>query len=231
VLILSAAGLTLVPAASASHLAMPESALFHSGKIYVSLIGDPENNDGAVVTVDSTGKVTGTLVRASGAKPLVDPTGMAITGSTLWVNDGTRIRRYNLKTGAPGRVVAIPGSVFINDLAVDRRGNLWASDSETRSLYRVSGGGRVTRFGLPKSFRGLPNGVALHPSGDMWFVTFNESAFGGAEVGRVTPAGTFTEVIGSPRLRQLDGLPSSGELRTSPTSGTGASGNSPPMAG
>ena len=60
----------------------------------------------------------------------MDPTGMAVTGSTLWVNDGTRIRSYDLKTGAPGRVIAIPRSVFINDLAVDRSGNLWASDGE-----------------------------------------------------------------------------------------------------
>jgi streptogramin lyase len=187
---------------------MPESALFHDGTIYVSLIGDPESNDGAVVTVDVEGKVTGTLARATDAHPLVDPTGMAVRGSKLWVNDGTRIRSYDLKTGAPGQVVAIPRSVFINDLAVDRRGNLWASDSETRSLYRVSGGGGVTRFRLPQSrFRGLPNGVALHPrSGEMWFVTFSESGAGGAQVARVTPAGAFTEVISSPRLRQLDGL-------------------------
>jgi streptogramin lyase len=201
------AALVLAPAASASHLAMPESALFHKGKIYVSLIGDPENNDGAVVTVDAKGKVTGTFARASAGKPLVDPTGMAVTGSTLWVNDGTRIRSYNLKTGAPERVIAIPRSVFINDLAVDRRGNLWASDSETRSLYRVNRAGGVTRFRLPKSFRGLPNGVALHPtSGEIWFVTFNASAVDGAQVGRVNTAGGFTEVIDSPRLRQLDGL-------------------------
>jgi hypothetical protein len=207
VLILSAAALTAVPAGSASHLAMPESALFHNGNIYVSLIGDPENNDGAVVTLDSTGRVTRTLIRASGAKPLVDPTGMSIRGSTLWVNDVTRMRSYDLRTGAAGRTVHIPGSIFVNDLAVDRRGNLWASDCETRSLYRVSAAGRVTRLRLPKRFRGLPNGVALHPdSGEIWFVTFNESAVGGAQVGRVSPAGVFTEVISSPRLRQLDGL-------------------------
>jgi hypothetical protein len=199
--------LLLAPGASASHLAMPESALFHDGKIYVSLIGDPGNNDGAIVTVDVKGKVTGTLARASAAAPLFDPTGMAVTGSTLWVNDAVRIRSFNLKTGAPGRVIPIPRSVFINDLAVDRSGNLWATDSETRSLYRVNRGGRVTRFRLPASFRGLPNGIALHPtSGDVWFVTFNESPVGGAQVGRMSRAGAFTEVIGSPRLRQLDGL-------------------------
>ena len=188
-LVLLMAGLLLAPVASASHLAMPESTLYHGGKIYVSLIGDPENNDGAVVTVDSTGRVTGTLVRASGARPLVDPTGMAITGSTVWVNDMKLIRSYNLRTGAAGRVVKIPGSIFVNDLAVDRRGNLWASDSETRSLYRVNAAGGVTRLRLPKVFKGLPNGVALHPdSGEIWFVTFNESAVGGAQVGRVSPA-------------------------------------------
>jgi streptogramin lyase len=206
-LIGTAASIALVPAASASHLAMPESAIFHNGRIYVSLIGDPENNDGAVVTVDTSGRVTGTLARATAGTPLVDPTGMAVTGSTLWVNDGTRIRSYSLKTGAPGRVVAIPRSVFINDLAADRRGNLWASDSETRSLYRVGGEGRVSRFPLPKRFRGLPNGVALHPTtGEIWFVTFSESGAGGAQVGRVTSTGSIAEVISSPRLRQLDGL-------------------------
>ena len=83
-------------------------------------------------------------MRASGAKPLVDPTGMAVTGSTLWVNDVTRIRSYDLRTGAAGRVVAIPRSVFINDLAVDCRGNLWASDSETRTPPHIGTGTRYT---------------------------------------------------------------------------------------
>ena len=144
--IFSTAALVLAPAASASHLAMPESALFSEGKIYVSLIGDPENNDGAIVIVDARGRVTRTLARASTAKPLSDPTGMATIGSTLWVNDGTRIRSYDLRTGAAGRVIDIAGSVFVNDLAVDRRGNLWASDSETRMLYRVNAAGRWRAF-------------------------------------------------------------------------------------
>jgi sugar lactone lactonase YvrE len=186
---------------------MPESALFHAGKIYVSLIGDPGTNDGAIVTVDATGKTTDVLVRASEDKLLVDPTGMAVIGSTLWVNDGSRIRSYGVRTGTPGRVIGIPRSRFINDLAADDRRNLWASDSETRSLYRVSPSGRVARFPLPSTFKGLPNGVALHPrTGELWFVTFTESATGGAQVGRVMPDGKFVEVLSSPRLKQLDGL-------------------------
>jgi hypothetical protein len=88
---------------------------------------------------------------------------MATSGSALWVNDVTRIRSFNLKTGAPGLVVAPAGAVFVNDLAVGRRGNLWASDSETHSLYRVSTAGRVTPLRLPERFPGRPNGVALHP--------------------------------------------------------------------
>jgi hypothetical protein len=207
-LVSSMAGLllVLVPAASASHLAMPESTLFHNGKIYVSLIGDPENNDGAIVTVDSKGKITGTLARAAGAKSLVDPTGMAVRGSTLWVNDVTRIRSFDLETGAARRVVDLSAfAVFVNDLAVDRRGNLWASDSETHSLYRVSAAGRVTRLRLPKRFPGRPNGVALHPgTGEIWFVTFRDT--GAAQIGRVTGAGQFVEVKSSPRLQHLDGL-------------------------
>jgi hypothetical protein len=203
--VIVAVALMLVPGASASHLAMPESALFHRAKIYISLINDPENNDGAIVTVNSTGRVTGTLARASSANPLFDPTGMAVRGSTLWVNDAVRIRSYDLRTGAPGRVVDIPGSIFVNDLAVDRQGNLWASDSETHSLYRVSAAGQVTRLRVPRSIPGRPNGVALHPrTGEIWFVTFRDA--GMAQVARVTGAGKFVQVKTSPRLKHLDGL-------------------------
>jgi hypothetical protein len=100
--------------------------------------------------------------------------------------------------------VELRGSNFVNDLAVDRRGNLWASDSETHSLYRVSTAGQVSRLRLPKRFPGRPNGVALHPStGEMWFVTFQNA---GAQVGRVTRADRFVEVESSPRFKSLDGL-------------------------
>ncbi len=203
-LMFSAGAITLVPSASASHLFHPESTLPHGGKIYVSVIGDFEKSDGSIVTVDSKGNVTGTLVRAGGGTELFDPKGMAIKGSTLWVTDVTRIRSFDLKTGAAGRVVELRGSNFVNDLAVDRRGNLWASDSETHSLYRVSTAGQVSRLRLPKSFPGRPNGVALHPgTGEMWFVTFQNA---GAQVGRVTQGRQFVEVKRSPRLKSLDGL-------------------------
>jgi sugar lactone lactonase YvrE len=118
----------------------------------------------------------------------------------------TRIRSYDLRTGAAGRVIDIAGSIFVNDLAVDRRGNLWASDSETRMLYRVSAAGAVARFRLPSGIPGLPTGVAVHPrTGEIWFVTFRESG-GGAQIARLTGAGRFVRVLTSPRLRQLDGL-------------------------
>lgn len=198
--------LVLVPAASASDLRNPESALFHKGKIYVSLIGDFGTNDGAIVTVDSTAKVTGTVVQASEAAPLGDPKGLAIKGSTLWVTDVTQIRSFDLATGAAGRAVDLSATArFLNDLALDRRGNLWASDSETRTLYRVSAAGAVKRFRLPSRFPGRPNGVAVHPStGEIWFVTIRDT--GGAQVGRVTGAGAFVNVKTSPKLRNLDGL-------------------------
>jgi SMP-30/Gluconolactonase/LRE-like region len=204
-LVFSTAAVAMVPAASASHLAKPESTLFHEGKIYVSLIGQEQKNDGAIVTVGSRGNVTGTLVRASRATRLGDPKGMAIKGSTLWVTDVTKIRSFALKTGAAGRVVDLSASArFLNDLAVDRQGNLWASDSGTNTLYRVSSAGRVTRLRLPNRFA-VPNGVALHPgTREIWFVTDPES--GAAQVGRVTGAGKVLRVKASSRFEHLDGL-------------------------
>src|SRR6266498_4955785 len=108
-LMFSAVAVTFKKNASASHLFHPESTLPHGGKIYVSVIGDFEKSDGSIVTVDSKGNVTGTLVRAGGGTELFDPKGMAIKGSTLWVTDVTRIRSFDLKTGAAGRVVELRG--------------------------------------------------------------------------------------------------------------------------
>jgi len=201
-----AAALALVPAASAAHLATPESALFHRGTIYVSLIGAFGANDGSIVKVDASGVVTGTLVQASATTSLADPKGMASAGSTLWVTDVTVIRSFDLGTGAAGRMADLSASArFLNDLAVDRRGNLWASDSQGNALYRFATTGQVTRIALPGRFS-APNGLAVHPgTGELWFVTA-PGVPGQAEVVRRTASGKFMLVKTARQLVSLDGL-------------------------
>ena len=201
-----AGALLLVPAASGSHLATPESALHHRGTIYVSLIGAFGANDGAIAKVDASGKVVQTLVQASDTTPLADPKGMAISGSTLWVTDVTQIRSFDLATGTAGRVVDLSATArFLNDLAVDGRVNLWASDSQANALYRVSPAGQVTRIALPVRFA-VPNGLAVHPAtGELWIVTAPGVA-GQAEIVRRTAKGKLVLVKTVPQFRGLDGL-------------------------
>ena len=203
---LAAAALALVPAASGTHLATPESALFNRGTIYVSLIGAFGANDGSIVKVDATGKGIGALVQASDIAPLADPKGMAVVGSTLWVTDVTVIRSYDGATGAPGRVIDLSASArFLNDLAVDKRGNLWVSDSQGNALYRVAPGGAAARIALPSRFA-APNGLAVHPmTGELWFATAPGVA-GQAEVARRTASGKYAVVKTHRQFTGLDGL-------------------------
>jgi len=209
---LAAAALALVPAASGTHLATPESALYSKGVVYVSLVGAFGANDGAIAKVDASGAVTGTLVQASETAPLADPKGMAISGSTLWVTDVTVIRSFDLGTGAAGRVIDLSASArFLNDLAVDRRGNLWASDSQANALYRVSPAGQATRLALPGRFA-APNGLAVHPgTGELWFATAPGVA-GQAEVARRTASGKYVVVKTHRQFTGLDGLAFVGEV-------------------
>ena len=205
-LVAGVAALALVPSAAGAHLATPESALHYRGTIYVSLIGAFGVNDGAIARVDATGNPVGTLVQASDAVPLADPKGLAAIGTTLWVTDVTQIRSFDLATGTAGRAVDLSASArFLNDLAVDRRGNLWASDTQASALYRVSPAGQVARIALPPRFA-APNGLAVHPgTGELWIVTAPGVA-GQAEIARRTARGKLVLVKTSPRFRGLDGL-------------------------
>lgn len=197
---------TLVPAASSAHLVAPESVLYAGGSTHVSVVGAFGANDGSIVRTNSTGAITGTLVQASDASPLVDPKGMAVIGSTLWVTDVTSLRSFTLGTGAPGAIVDLSASArFLNDLAVDKRRNLWASDSQGNALYRIAPGGQLTRLALPGTYA-APNGLAVHPTtGDLWFVTAPGVA-GQAEVARMTASRKYVTVKSAKQFRGLDGL-------------------------
>ena len=166
------------PEAPSSHLSRPESAIYHGGAIYVTQMGTrfsfrgDSTPDGSIAVVDRTGRILRTL-----ATNLVDPTGMALIGSTLWVNDVDKIRSFKLPGGAAGAVhdlsSVVPAGSFLNDLVADRSGQLWATNSVTGRINVVRKGGRVDTFNLPPEY-GSPNGIALHPkTNQLWFVVTN----------------------------------------------------------
>ena len=65
-------------------------------------------------------------------------------------------------------------------------GNLWFTNSNSRSIGRITPSGVITTFPVPGGV--FPDQIAKGADGNLWFT---ESGFGG--VGRMTPAGVVTK--------------------------------------
>lgn len=138
---------------------VPESVYFDkAGKVlYVSNIdGEPWGKDG----VGSIGKLglDGKVIAAEWVKGLNAPKGMALWKGTLWVADLSEVVGIDVAKGAIATRIPVPGAVKLNDLAVDAKGVLYVSDSETKKVHRIEGKTITT---LLENLKG-PNGVLAH---------------------------------------------------------------------
>lgn len=135
------------------------------------------------------------------------PKGMAIRGDTLYVTDITAVRAFHRVSGEPLGSWTVPGSTFLNDLAIGPDGTLYVSDSGLNPDFSSSGTDAVYRFedGEPVAVvegaeLGGPNGLAV--MGDqVVMVTFGAPAIKTAPVGG-GEATVLAELPGG----QLDGV-------------------------
>jgi len=160
-------------------LATPESALIGpDGRIYVSEIGGfGKDGDGKVTAIGPDGKAT---PFASG---MDDPKGLAAIGKTIYVADKTRIWKIDAKGTASVFVKAddfpLP-LLFLNDLTVDRSGNLFVSDSGDiekggkGAIFKVTPAGKVSLVVSEAQNPAIksPNGLLFEPSGKLLVVDF-----------------------------------------------------------
>jgi len=138
---------------------VPESVYFDkAGKVlYVSNIdGEPWAKDGA----GSIGKLglDGKVIAAEWVKGLNAPKGMALSKGTLWVADLSEVVGIDVAKGAVTTRIPVEGAAKLNDLAVDAKGVLYVSDSETKKVHRIEGKTVTT---LLENLKG-PNGVLAH---------------------------------------------------------------------
>jgi sugar lactone lactonase YvrE len=138
---------------------VPESVYFDkAGKVlYVSNIdGEPWGKDGA----GSIGKLglDGKVIAAEWVKGLNAPKGMALSKGTLWVADLSEVVGIDVAKGAITTHIPVAGAVKLNDLAVDGKGALYVSDSETKKVHKIEGKTVTT---LLENLKG-PNGVLAH---------------------------------------------------------------------
>lgn len=124
-----------------TNLATPESVLFDkkSKNLLVSLIdgnGMEKDGKGGVAILNTDGSVKdGTWVRGLNA-----PKGMAVHKNTLYVADITDLVLIDMSSGKVIQKIAVDGAVFLNDVAVDKKGTVYVSDTRTNAIYKYKKG-------------------------------------------------------------------------------------------
>ena len=158
-------------------LKTPESVVqAKDGSIYISEIVEfGKDGDGQISKVDKKGNVT------VFAKGMDDPKGLAMIGDKLYVADKNRVLEVS-KDGSwqvYGAQMAFPGTpVFLNDIATDKLGNLYVSDSgDLKSggqIYKIAkGGAPITIIADSKNPDILaPNGLLFEGRNNLLSVDF-----------------------------------------------------------
>ena len=158
-------------------LKTPESVVqAKDGSIYISEIVEfGKDGDGQISKVDKKGNVT------VFAKGMDDPKGLAMIGDKLYVADKNRVLEVS-KDGSwqvYGAQMAFPGTpVFLNDIATDKLGNLYVSDSgDLKSggqIFKIAkGGAPITIIADSKNPDILaPNGLLFEGRNNLLSVDF-----------------------------------------------------------
>jgi sugar lactone lactonase YvrE len=181
----TAAAFMVAPAALAQDLrvakglAMPESVLVGAGgRIYVTEIGEfGKPGDGKVTVIDDAGKLQ------PFAQGLDDPKGMARWQDTIYVADNTRVVRIDASGKSTVWVQAADfpqPPLFLNDITVDAKGNVYVSDSGDiqnggkGAIFRISPEGKVTLVLSEAENAAIksPNGLIFDRSGKLLVVDF-----------------------------------------------------------
>ncbi len=128
-------------ASSEAKFKTPESVFFDSENnvFYVSNInGDPTKHDGNgfVSKMDANGKI----IRLQWITGLDAPKGMAKINNKLYVTDIDKLVEIDLEKGEISNRYEVSGAKFLNDIAADKRGNLYISDMTGNKIYKFSGG-------------------------------------------------------------------------------------------
>ncbi len=137
-------------------LKTPESVLYDAkGKIlYIS------NIDGMPAEKDGKGSIAklaldGSIINANWVTGLNAPKGMGIYKKKLYVSDLTEVLVIDMDNGSILQHIPIEGSVFLNDITIDKKGAVYVSDSRINKVYRIEKGFVVAQL---QNLKG-PNGL------------------------------------------------------------------------
>ena len=132
-------------------LKVPESVLLDSKNnvLYVSSIdGAPDNKDGNgfISQVGLDGKIK----NLNWVTGLDAPKGMGLSKNNLYVADISRVVIIDIATGKISNSLEIEGAKFLNDVTVDKSGNVYVSDSNTGTIHVIKDGKAEVYFKGPE---------------------------------------------------------------------------------
>lgn len=137
----SASAQTLVRVwASDAVFRVPESVNYNPAKdvlIVSNINGKPSAKDGngflSLLTTD------GKLLNLHWVDGLNAPKGAALVGNRLYVADIDRVVVVNVDRGSIVKRIPLPGAQFLNDVAADKHGTVYVSDTSSKNsaIYRL----------------------------------------------------------------------------------------------
>ncbi len=125
-----------------STLRTPESILYDQAGdvLYVSNIGGvpptKKDGDGYISQMGTDGKI----INLKWAKGFDAPKGMGLIGTTLYVTDIDRLKAVDTKTGKTINTWKVPGSTFLNDIAVASDSTVYFTDSDKSTIHQLKKG-------------------------------------------------------------------------------------------
>jgi hypothetical protein len=122
-------------------LKIPESVLVDDKEncLWVSNIDGASNGKDGKGSISKLSK-TGSPVNLEWVTGLNAPKGMAKYKQELYVADLTELVVIDIKKGVIKNKIKVEGSVFLNDVTVNKNGAVFVSDSRTGKVHRIENG-------------------------------------------------------------------------------------------
>ncbi|MBC7450132.1 MAG: ATP/GTP-binding protein [Cytophagales bacterium] len=159
---------------------VPESVLYNplDKFIYVANINghaDVKDGNGFISRLTLDGKIE----KLKWVEGLDAPKGMGIYNWKLYVTDITKVVIIDIATGQIEKTIDVKGAVFLNDISIDKAGNVYITDSSDKKIYTLKDG--VVEVWIENSVLQKPNGVLAMEKGlcviDMGTGIFYEIAY------------------------------------------------------
>lgn len=116
----------------------PESAAYdHKRSIaYIS------NVNGEFLARDGNGfvsriKLNGEIEELKWVRGLDNPQGLGLYKNSLYVADIDKVVKIDVMKGEIEKVLKIDGAVFLNDVSIDKNGDVYVSDCRTNKIHRI----------------------------------------------------------------------------------------------